>query len=249
MRISSSEFSLIAGPALLYRTGPLELVRAVRAERDVVLEIDRVVDGVLDRIVVAELQAEEAELAVAPGRFDAVPLGIVAGRERQRRARRPELVEAIADVPRATEAIDRFEVRATPIAGPRQGQRIGGIGEDLVRLRVHAVALVEEKLAAGGEAAVLCVAVRRPFSGAVGQIERIVSAEAVVGERRLRFQHRDAGEPRVLVADVAARVREQRPGADAVVIRAAARIVLAAERFAAELEVRIGRRKPAQLRA
>jgi len=44
-------------------------------------------------------------------------------------------------------------------------------------------------------------------------------------------------------------MREQAPRADAAVLRVAARIVLAAERFAAELEVRVGRRDPAQLRA
>src|SRR6186713_1184858 len=129
----------------------------MRAERDVVLQIPRVVDDVALGLVVAVLDAEETEFAVAPRRFDAVALRIEVGEERAA-VRAPELVVAVAEIPRAIEAIHGFEICAAPVADPGCGQRIERIAEDFVRLRVRAVALVEEKLAAQCETAVFRVA-------------------------------------------------------------------------------------------
>src|SRR6476619_1713056 len=140
-----------------------EFVRAVRAKAGLVLQGDGVVAVVGIGFVVAELQAYEAELAVAPGQFGGVAERIeVVGDDREGIAGvRPQAVIAIADVPRAVEAIDAFQVRATALAIPQRGQRwIIGIGED-------AIAVVEEILATHRDAAILEVALRRPFPGAV----------------------------------------------------------------------------------
>src|SRR5581483_3369138 len=192
-----------------------EFVRAVRAEGDVVLQEQHVVDEAARDFVAAQLQTEEAELAVAPGEFHAVAHRVEAAAVRIA-GPGPELVVAVAEVPSATQAIHGFEVGAATLADPGLGER--GIGEiDRIEGRIvrHrrgdelAAPAVEEELAAHGDAAVLRIAVRRPFPRRVGEIQRFVAAEAVVGAVRARLEHRHPGEPRAVRADVAARVREQ----------------------------------------
>ena len=57
---------------------------AVRAQAGLVLQDEGVVGGTRGGRVAAELQTEQAELAVAPGHLDAVPVRIEARRQRKR---------------------------------------------------------------------------------------------------------------------------------------------------------------------
>src|SRR5207342_1647156 len=61
---------------------PSELVRAVGAEAGLVLQGDGVVGVVGIGLVMAELQAQQAELAVAPGQLGAMPVRIEVTGER-----------------------------------------------------------------------------------------------------------------------------------------------------------------------
>src|SRR4029079_10829265 len=113
-------------------------------------------------------------------------------------------------------------------------RRITQIDAVADRRRVRAVAAIDEIFAAQSDAAIFRIAVRRPLPRRIGEVQRVVATEAVVGAGRARLEHRHAGKPGVLRADVAARMREQRVRADAAVIRAGGGEILAAENFAAE---------------
>src|SRR4249919_4032524 len=241
---TSAAVSSNAGIAKSFIGSSSEFVRAVRAQAGLVLNGDGVVAVVGIGLVVAELQADQAELAVAPGEFRGVAIRIEIVRDLERIAGiRPQAVVAITDVPGAVEAVDALEIGAAALAVPEHcDRRIGRIDEG-------AVAIVEDVFAAQGDAAILGVAVGRPLPGAVGDVKRGVAAESVVGVVGLRFQHRYAGQPRAFRTHVATGMREQRARADAAVLGAAAGETLAAKEFATELEEQRGRRHPTHLHA
>ncbi len=166
----------------------------------------------------------------------------------------PQLVEPVAEIPRAAEPIHGFDVRAAAVARPAwDRQRIERIDFDVVRRRVGAIALIEEKLAAQRRARHPSGCCRSaPISRCRRRCRacRSAAAETVVGERRLRIQHRDAPASHEFSAPTS-------PPACANNVHAptppfpppAAWILVAAKRFSAEFEIGIRRRDPARLHA
>src|SRR5690606_27667710 len=150
-----------------------EFVCAVGAETDLVLQGENIVEEMRLRLVAGKLQAQQAELAVVPGRRDAVPLRIVIAGIGAARSR-PKPVVAIADIPTAAEAVQALDVGTATLAIPvlRRCLRI-------LRIDHHALAVIDERLAAQDDPGILEGTMRRPLPGEIEQEQIAASTEAI----------------------------------------------------------------------
>src|SRR5207342_3904323 len=87
----------------------------------------------------------------------------------------PQLVVAVAGFPQAIDAPHAFDVRTAALARPELVER------GIERVDVQAVAILPEVFTAQLDAAVLGVAARRPLPRRIGDPQRFIAAEAILG--------------------------------------------------------------------